>query len=789
MKFSEQWLRKWVNPPIDTKTLCDQLTLAGLEVDGIEPVAGEFSQVIIGEVLSTEQHPNADRLKICHVNIGDEALTIVCGGQNVRAGLKVAVAQIGAVLPGDFKIKKSKIRDVVSFGMLCSEEELGLPRNNDGIMELPPEAPVAADLRDYLQLNDNCIDIDLTPNRGDCLSIVGIAREVAAINNSPLLKEFRSHVTPSHKKTLPVSITAESGCNRYVGRIISGLKTDAVTPIWLQESLRRGGVRSISPVVDVTNYILLEMGQPMHAFDTSKLKGGIELRFGREGENLTLLDGKTISLNDSSLVICDQEKPLALAGIMGGANSEVTETTTEILLESAFFDPLTIRATGRNFGILTDGSYRWERGVDYTMQATAIEYASELILQIAGGSAGPIFEATKGELPKRELINLRRERIPRILGINLADEDVERYLTALGMIIKKTEEGWTAIAPSYRYDIEGEHDLIEELARMYGYNHIPTTHHHAIMIPQAGSDLITPTRRVRELLIDRGYHEAITYSFVSPELEQNFTPDYEPYKLLNPISSEMAVMRTTLWPGLLQAYRYNTDRQQNRVRLFEIGMCFYDKDELIQDDWIGGLLAGSNQPEQWGQKERPVDFFDIKADMQALLALSGQPSAFEFVSAEHPALHPGQCARIDLAGQPVGWVGLMHPRLQQNFDLRQNIYFFSIKLSSIINRLLPQYQQISKFPGVRRDIAVVVDAAVQAQAIAKAVEQAAGELIDNLRIFDVYSGEAIGAGRKSIALAITLQHPDRTLTDHEVNEVIERVVGHLKNDFNVTLRA
>lgn len=789
MKFSEQWLRQWVDPPIETKTLCDQLTLAGLEVDSIEPVAGDFNNVIVGEVISTEQHPDADRLKICQVNIGDEALTIVCGGKNVRPGLKVAVAQIGAVLPGDFKIKKSKIRGVVSYGMLCSPEELGLPKDIDGIMELPTEAPIAADLRDYLQLDDTFIDIDLTPNRGDCLSIIGIAREVSALNNSPLLKEISAHVPPTTKKTLPASITAPTGCNRYIGRIISGIPTDATTPIWMQERLRRSGVRSISPIVDVTNYIMIEMGQPMHAFDLDKVKGGIEVRFARDGESLTLLDGKTIALNESSLVICDHEKPLALAGIMGGANSEVSESTTDILLESAYFDPHTIRATGRDFGLSTDGSYRWERGVDFTMQMTAIEYATELIVHIAGGDAGPVFEITKGEFPKRDPISLRRDRISRILGIHIADDDVERYLLALGMKVKKSQEGWTAVAPSYRYDLHAEHDLIEECARMYGYNHIPTTRPSVPMTPEVDSVLVRSTNRLRECLINLGYHEAITYSFVSPEMEQLFTPDYEPYHLLNPISSEMSVMRTTLWPGLLQAYLHNADRQQDRVRLFEIGMCFYDKVELIQEQWVGGILAGSQQPEQWSLKSRAVDFFDIKSDLENLISLTRQSGDFNFIPAEHPALHPGQCARVDFKGNTVGWVGQLHPALAQKFDLRQNIYLFTLKLSSIINTLLPQYQQVSKFPSVRRDIAVVVDTGVQAHELLSVVRSSAGEWIDDVQIFDVYSGEGIGLGKKSIALAIILLHPERTLTDQEVNEVMDHVVLQLKNTFNVTLRA
>jgi phenylalanyl-tRNA synthetase beta chain len=789
MKFSERWLRQWVNPPIGTKALCDQLSLAGLEVDSVEKAASDFSHVIVGEVLSTEQHPDADRLKVCQVNIGDETLSIVCGGQNVRPGLKVAVAQIGAVLPGDFKIKKSKIRGVVSFGMLCSSDELGLPVQNEGILELPQEAPVAADLREYLQLNDQCIEIDLTPNRGDCLSIIGIAREVAAMNHLPLLKEITAHVPSSIKKTLPVSISAHRGCQRYVGRVISGIRTDARTPIWLEERLRRSGLRSIHPVVDITNYVMLEMGQPMHAFDCQKIQGAIEVRFARDDESLTLLDGRTISLNDSALLIADQEKALALAGIMGSDNSEVNEKTTDIFLESAHFDPLTIRGTARDYGILSDSSYRFERGVDFMIQQSAIEYASELILHIAGGSAGPVIEVVDNDLPERNPISLRREQITRLLGITLADADIESYLKALGFNVSNTEEGWTAIAPSYRYDMQIENDLIEELARMYGYNHIPTTHQQALMLPQVDSDLIISPTRCRQLLIDRGYHEAITYSFVSPELEQVFTPDYEPYKILNPISSEMSVMRTTLWPGLLQAYRYNADRQQERVRLFEIGMCFYDKDELIQDNWIGGLIAGNQEPEQWGTKISAVDFYDLKSDVQALLSLSRRASDFEFVSDEHPALHPGQCARIDFQGQLVGWLGQLHPRLAQNFDLRQTIYLFTLKLSSIINTLLPQYQQVSKFPGLRRDIAVIVDQAVQAQELAELAKAAAGDWAESVNIFDVYSGQGIPEGQKSIALAVTLVHPDRTLTDQEVNEVMERVILQLKGQFDLTLRA
>lgn len=789
MKFSEQWLRQWVNPPVETKVLCEQLTLAGLEVDSIEPAASEFRHVIVGEVLSTDQHPDADRLKVCQVNVGDEALTIVCGGQNVRPGLKVAVAQIGAVLPGDFKIKKSKIRGVVSFGMLCGADELGLPKENDGIMELPFDAPVAADLRDYLQLNDQCIDIDLTPNRGDCLSIIGIAREVAAINHCPILKEFFAHVPPSTQKKLPLAITAESGCRRYVGRIISGIPKGRVTPRWMQERLRRSGVRSINPIVDVTNYIMLEMGQPLHAFDLSKVKGGIEVRYARPGENITLIDGKTIELDESSLLIADHEKPIALAGIMGSQNSEVDENTTDILLESAYFDPITIRTTARNFSIFTDGAARWERGVDFTLAVPAIEYAAELILQLAGGEAGPTVEILHGDLPPRHPITLNRDRIARLLGIHIADVDVERNLRALGLDVKKINNGWEVVSPSYRYDLEGEHDLIEELARMYGYNHIPTTRPLAPLVPQVDTDLKTPTRRIRESLMDRGYHEAITYSFVSPELEKAFMPDYEPYQLLNPISADMSVMRTTLWPGLLQAYRYNADRQQDRTRLFEIGMCFYDKEELIQKQWVGGLLAGSDQPEQWGTKTRPVDFYDVKGDVEFLLQLSQQSESFQFVPAEHPALHPGQSARIDCQGKSVGWVGLLHPSLAEKFDLRQNIYLFTLKLSSIINVLLAQYEQVSKFPVVRRDIALVVDEGVCAAALVEAVKASAGQWTENVHIFDMYTGASIGAGQKSIGLALTLLHPERTLTDQEVNEMIDGVILHLKNEFNVVLRA
>ncbi len=526
----------------------------------------------------------------------------------------------------------------------------------------------------------------------------------------------------------------------------------------------------------------------MHAFDLATIKGGIHVRFARAGEGLALLDGKTQTLDDESLVISDDEKALALAGIMGGEHSAVTEPTTSILLESAYFEPLVIRSTARRLGLQSDSSYRFERGVDYTLQVNAIERASELILQIVGGHAGPLLEVSNDLLPSSPTITLRRERIGRILGINLADEDVTRMFHVLGFAVAEHPEGWQVTPPSFRFDIEIEIDLIEELARLYGYNHIPATLPRAELWSKIPSALQLPVTRLSQLLVDRGYHEAITYSFVDPRYELAFTPNYEPFKLLNPISSEMAVMRTTLWPGLVEAYLHNTGRQQARVRLFEIGMCFYDEERLVQDNWLGGLNAGSALPEQWGDADRSVDFFDVKADIEALLALTLQPEEYRFVAEQHPALHPGQTARIYFKDQPVGWLGLLHPQLARQFDIKQNIYLFTLKLSSIINQLLPQFKRVSKYPSVRRDIAIVIDQAIPSKTIVALVSEKTGELLENVQIFDVYSGEGIEAGRKSLAMAITMQHPERTLQDLEVNEVIERVVTALQHDFNATLR-
>lgn len=788
MKFSEQWLRKWVNPPISTEQMSEQLSLAGLEVDSIEPVAGAFSHVVVGEVIRCEQHPDADRLRVCHVNIGDEELTIVCGGANVRTGLKVAVATIGATLPGDFKIKKSKLRGVESHGMLCSASELGLAQTSAGILELPADAPIAADLRDYLQLNDVSIDIDLTPNRGDCASVLGVAREVAAINDMKLVKEMVAHVKATIKDSLPISISAEQGCARYVGRIIKGIKTEIASPIWLTEKLRRSGIRSIHPVVDVTNYVMLELGIPMHAFDLAKIKGGIHVRYAQAGEGLLLLDGKTQTLDDESLVISDDEKALALAGIMGGEYSAVTESTTDLFLECAYFEPIGIRGTSRRLGIQSDSSYRFERGVDYTLQASAMEHASELLLQIVGGQAGPLLEMSNSHLPVQPTIQLRSNRVNKLIGIQVSDAEIARMLTMLNMQVQENAHGWLVNPPPYRFDLQIEADLVEEIARLYGYNKIPATLPKAQLWSKLPSATVLPLDRTRHLLVDRGFHEVITYSFVDPSYEMAFTPNYEPFKLLNPISSEMAVMRTTLWPGLLQAYQHNAVRQQSRIRLFEVGMCFYDVDNLVQEDWLGGLVAGDALPEQWGTKSRSLDFYDAKADIEALLALTLQSDRYQFVAAEHPALHPGQTAKILFDHHTIGWVGLLHPSLSAKFDIKQNIYLFTLKLSSIINQLLPQFKRVSKYPSVRRDIAVVVDQLIPSQAILNLVSEKTGELLENVQLFDVYSGDGIEAGRKSLAMGITMQHPERTLQDLEVNEVIERVVKALQHNFNATLR-
>ncbi|WP_423063703.1 phenylalanine--tRNA ligase subunit beta [Candidiatus Paracoxiella cheracis] len=793
MQFSEKWLREWVNPPVDTSELAEQLTMAGLEVDSVIPAASEFNGVVVGHVISTEQHPDADRLRVCKVDVGNnEILEIVCGGQNVRADLKVAVVKVGGRLAGDFKIKKSKLRGVMSHGMICSERELGLSdQDKGGILELPNDAPIGLDFREYLQLDDHCIDIDLTPNRGDCASIRGIARELGTINKIKSTAPTISAQRATIKDTFPVTLMAKKACPRYVGRVIRDINNDVETPMWMQERLRRSGLRSIHPVVDITNYVMLELGQPLHAFDLEKLDKGIEVRMAKRGEKITLLDGQERELNDQTLIIADHKQPQAIAGVMGGDSSAVNESTRHLFLESAFFVPAKITLSARHYGLSTDSSYRFERRVDYELQAVAIERLTALLLEIVGGEAGPLIEEqSTSDLPVSPKIQLRRDQIKRLLGITLNDSDVESILMSLGMALKANKTGWEVTPPSYRFDLTIEADIIEELARLYGYNNIPARQMSGEYSIPVHSEAKIPVPRLMRSLVDRGYHQAITYSFVDSKLQSLIDPETKPIPLVNPIASDMNVMRTSLWPGLLKTLQYNQNRQIQRVRLFELGMCFWKEG----DDWrqvtkLGGLASGGAHSLQWGESERSVDFFDVKGDVAALLDLTRRGRDFRWVTSSHPALHPGQSAVLYDKERPIGWIGALHPDLVDKLDLSHPPVLFEIDFEAIEARSMPKYHSISKFPAVRRDIAIVVDKEVSAEAIEQKIVESGGHLLNMVQIFDIYAGEHIEFGKKSVALGLTFQDPSRTLIDDEINQVIDSVVAVLEHEFNAKLRA
>ncbi|MCP3868862.1 MAG: phenylalanine--tRNA ligase subunit beta [Gammaproteobacteria bacterium] len=791
MKFSEVWLREWVNPPVDTETLVDQLSMAGLEVDAVSPVAGEFTGVVVGSVVTRAQHPNADKLSLCTVEVGsDDLRQIICGAPNVVEGMKVPVALVGARLPGDFKIKKAKLRGVESQGMICSAAELGLADSSDGIMPLPADAAVGEDFRQYLGLEDRSIDLDLTPDRGDCLGLSGVAREVGVINRSPVTPPSMNAIEAVNQDRFPVELEAPAACPRYTCRIIRNTDPDAQTPLWMQERLRRSGLRSISPVVDVTNYILLELGQPMHGFDLRQLKDGIRVRMAAPGETLLMLDGSELSLREDTLVIADSEKVVAMAGIMGGEYSGVAPDTTDILLESAFFSPTAIIGKARSYGMHTDASHRFERGVDPCLQRKAIERATELLLDIVGGEPGPVVEAVSEEqVPQRPEILLRRERVHRVLGVTIDDQTIADILQRLDMQVDEVPEGWKVVAPSCRFDIEIEVDLIEEIGRIYGYTEIPTHRGSAGTLVQSEPEVAFSLERARKILVDRGFYESITYSFISREMHDLVDPEQNTVELSNPISADMSIMRTSLWPGLLQAALYNQSRQQNRVRLFESGLRFIKQDdEIKQEMMLSGLICGTLLTEQWGAPGRDVDFFDLKGDLEAVLALSGAPDEFRFTPGTHPSLHPGQTARITRDDQPVGWIGMLHPEIEAKLGFTGNLYLFEINIDKSLDGKLPDFSALSKFPSIRRDIAIVVDEQLEFSAVSDCIRQAAPEKLKDILLFDVYSGEKIDSGLKSIALGLILQGTSHTLTDNEVEGIVGRILTSLKNELKAQLR-
>ena len=792
MKFSEQWLRSWVNPQVTRDELVARLSMTGLEVDSVTPAAGEFSGVVVGEIISAEHHPDADKLRVCQVSDGKEHYQVVCGAPNARPGIRVPFAQIGAVLGEDFKIKKAKLRGVESQGMLCSAAELKLSEDHSGLYELPADAAVGQSLREYLGLDDAIIEVDLTPNRGDCLSIAGLAREVGANYNVPVARPLVDAVPAVNDETRPVELLAPKACPRYVGRVIRNVDLSRGTPLWMVERLRRSDIRSIDPVVDITNYVMIELGQPMHAFDLSEIKGGIRVRMADEGEKLVLLDGQEVTLRSDTLVIADHERPLAMAGIMGGEHSGVSDKTTDLFLESAFFDTIAIAGKARGYGLHTDSSHRFERGVDWQLQREAVERATALILEIVGGEPGPVIEAVEDSaLPSIARVTLRNDRVTQMLGMQLPAADVDTYLRNLGLDVTSAGEGvWEVSVPSHRFDISLEIDLIEELARLYGYNRLPVSAPTASLNLTAKPETRGELPILRRLLIARGYQEAITYSFVEPGLNKLFDPEHEPLALANPISADMAVMRTSLWPGLAKAVQHNLNRQQSRVRLFESGLRFVPQagGELLQEPMLAGIACGVRQPEGWANGNDKLDFYDVKGDVEALLGQGGALASFSFEPAEHPALHPGQTARIIRNGETVGWLGALHPQLVTELDLQAPVFAFELSLNKITEGRLPQFKELSRFPEVRRDIAVLVDKTVAAENLLGTIRSVAGENLTNLRLFDVYEGKGIDPNRKSLAIGLTMQHSSRTLTDDEVNAVMDKVIESLEQGFNATLR-
>jgi len=795
MIICESWLREWVNPDFTTEELMAKLTMAGLEVDGVSGVARAFSGIVVAEVEAVEAHPDADKLRVCKVNDGSAVHQVVCGAPNVRAGMKVPFAQLGAEIhTGEdkpFKIKAAKLRGVESSGMLCSAEELGLAESSDGLLELADDAPVGTNIRDYLALDDTSIELDLTPNRGDCLSVAGVAREVGVISRQDVTVPEIAAVPATHQEEFPVKITAADECPRYLGRIIRNVNLGAESPLWMQEKLRRSGLRSIDPIVDVTNFVLMELGQPMHAFDFSKLEGGIEVRLAGDKEKITLLDGKEVEMSPDTLVIADARKPVAMAGIMGGGNSAVSDTTRDVFLECAYFAPLAIAGKARGYGMHTDASHRYERGVDHGLQHRAMERATELLLSIVGGEAGPVTEAV-GNLPEPATVSLRYEEVGRQLGISMEQAEIKDIFSRLGLeVLSESDSALNLAVPSYRFDIAIEADLIEEVARIYGYDNIPLASGNNSTKFARAAETRLDINQLRNHLVALGYQEIISYSFIDPALSDLVCgADARPIRLQNPISEEMAVMRSSLLPGLLQTLQYNANRQHERLRLFETGLVFQRQgDETLQTPKIGGLLSGTRNPKNWNNNNEISDFYDVKGDIESVLDLGGNGADFQFVPTEGQGYHPGQCAEVRAAdGSSIGVIGALHPSIQREMGLDTAVYLFELDLAAVLAAEIPVASELSRYPEVSRDLALVIDESVSSGAISQLVRENAGEFLASLQIFDVYQGDAVTKGKKSVALGLTWQHPSRTLSDEEINTIISSCINALQEQFNANLR-
>jgi len=789
MQFNVEWLKKWVAIDLPAKELAAKLTGAGLEVDDIRPVAGSFSDVVVAEIESCEPHPNADKLSLCTVNDGgDERLQIVCGAPNARAGIRVPLARIGARIGPEFTIKRAKLRGVESQGMLCSARELGLSDDHSGLMELPADAPVGVGLREYLSLDDTVIEVDLTPNRADCLSIRGLARDVSASCDAEYTPLVIEPVAAEVEAPFPIRLESPADCPRYAGRVIRGIDPQAKTPLWMVETLRRCGLRSISPTVDVTNYVLLELGQPMHAFDLDKLSDEIVVRRGRAGEKLVLLDESEVELDEGVLAICDSKGPVAIAGIMGGLESGVTETTRDILFESAYFNPATIMGKARAFGMHTDASHRFERGVDPEGQVAAVERATKLLVEIAGGKPGPLLLAEDlSHIPGNRPVVLRPERLDMLVGFEIPRTITENILNRLGMDVSWKSDHWIVTAPSSRVDIEIEEDLIEEVVRIYGYDRIPEAPVSGELKPVISGHKVSLVR-VREALCAAGYQEAINYSFVDKRQLETVHHGSQVLVLANPLSTDMDAMRTTLLPGLLASVSRNVRRQQSRVRLFETGVAFLQGETMHEEQRLAGVATGEAYPEQWGEPSRPMDFFDLKGDVERLFMMRGDSDAPEFEPGDMPWMHPGASSIVKVGGMVVGWCGAVHPAVCKAFDIKKAVFAFELSLDKLLDREIPFTKKISRFPSVRRDLALELPENVSYMQVRDCIVSTGGPLLEKVLVFDVYQGSNLKENYKSLAIGLIFNNVSSTLTDEDVDPVIETVVSALEHRLGAKLR-
>lgn len=788
MKASISWLKSLCPTDLSIDDIVRRLTMAGLEVDGVEPASKPWTHVVVGEVLSVTQHPDADKLNVCEITDGESTYQVVCGATNVRAGLKVPFARVGAVIGDDFRIQQAKLRGVDSHGMLCGADELGLSDERDGLMELPDHVVTGSDVADLLSLPDHVVEVDLTPNRGDCLSITGLARELGVLSQTTVRTVDCEAVDPESDETHDVHLSAPEGCPCYVGRVIEHVDVTKPTPMWMVERLRRSGIRSIDAIVDITNYVMLELGQPMHAFDRDQLVGEIDVRMAHPGEQLVLLDGKTLTLSDDVLVIADQEKALALAGIMGGEHSGISERTTTVFLESAYFDPITIAGKARRYGLHTDASARFERGVDWQLAERACQRATALILDICGGVPGPVMITDNEQaLPTLQVVTLTHARIKQQLKIELASETIQQMLQALGFDVDVTSDGFRCVAPSWRFDIAIEQDLIEEIARIYGYNNLPTSLPAQALTMAAVPEAETPLMRLKHYLVDQDVQEAVTYSFVDPAMQALLGDGVQGVRLANPIASNLAEMRRSLMPGLVEAVRHNVNRQAPRVRVFETGQCFVSSgDQLDQSERLGIALYGQQAPLHFSG-DRLVDFFDLKGIVDGLGMVNGGGS-LSWSSGEHPALAPGQTARVSMNGQSIGIVGRLHPRLARELDLPKPLFLADLNLSPLLSGQVTAFKAISRYPRVLRDLAVVVDDSIAWQQIVDAVESLGDSRIQSVELFDVYRGTGVPEGCQSLALSLSLQDPEKTLDDVAIQEMVDQVVRTLGEQTGAELR-